>query len=202
MEVELNLNYSSTDFVSNLSDVNTTSMSALKSSKWTSAEIARLIQVIIRPILIIIGTTGNFVTFYIMRRSSLKNVSSCFYMSILALADSSKFDTSLLHHFHFTVRWLYWWGLHTSPQTNTFHIVSWYIQKVLFLYQMLSHLVSVDVYQYRTSSCFVFDFPKLNSCQHVFTPNFFTCACEYILFLQPTYVDKYYFHSFWYCWLI
>ena len=59
-------------------------------SKWTDAEIARLIQIIIRPILLVVGTAGNCVTIYIMRRTSLKDVSSCFYMSILALADTSK----------------------------------------------------------------------------------------------------------------
>ena len=58
--------------------------------KWTNAEIARLIQIIIRPILIIVGTVGNCLTFYIMRRTSLKDVSSCFYMSILAVADTGK----------------------------------------------------------------------------------------------------------------
>ena len=58
--------------------------------QWTSAEIARLIQVIVRPILIIIGTIGNCLYFYIMRRTSLKDVSRCFYMSVLALADTSK----------------------------------------------------------------------------------------------------------------
>ena len=59
-------------------------------SKWTSEEIARLIHIIIRPILIVIGTIGNCLSFYIMRRTSLKDVSSCFYMSLLALADTSK----------------------------------------------------------------------------------------------------------------
>ena len=58
--------------------------------KWTSEEIARLIHIIIRPILIVIGTIGNCLSFYIMRRTSLKDVSSCFYMSLLALADTSK----------------------------------------------------------------------------------------------------------------
>ena len=67
---------------------------------------------------------------------------------------------------------------YTSPQTDTFHIVSWYIQKVLLLCQMLSHFVSIDSYQHRRSSHFVFDFPKLNLCQHVFTLNFFICTCD------------------------
>ena len=58
--------------------------------KWTSEEIARLIHIIVRPILIVIGTIGNCLSFYIMRKTSLKDVSSCFYMSLLALADTSK----------------------------------------------------------------------------------------------------------------
>ena len=58
--------------------------------EWTIEEIARLIQIIVRPILVIIGTIGNSLTIYIMRKTSLKDVSSCFYMSILALADTSK----------------------------------------------------------------------------------------------------------------
>ena len=76
------------------------------------------------------------------------------------------------------------WNQYTSPQTDTFYIVSWYIEKVLFFCQMLSHFVSVDSYQHWRSSCFVFDFPKLNLCQHVFTLNVFICACKYILFLH------------------
>ena len=58
--------------------------------KWTNEEIARLIQVIFRPILIIVGTIGNGLTIYIMRKTSLKNVPTCFYMFVLALADSRK----------------------------------------------------------------------------------------------------------------
>ena len=53
-------------------------------------EVARMIHVITRPILIILGTIGNMLSFYVMRRGSLKNVSTCFYMSILALADTGK----------------------------------------------------------------------------------------------------------------
>ena len=60
-------------------------------SKWTNAEIARLIHIIVRPILIVIGTIGNCLSFYIMRRTSLKDVSSCFYMSLLVVADTGWF---------------------------------------------------------------------------------------------------------------
>ena len=58
--------------------------------KWTDAEIARLIQIIFRQILVVVGTIGNGLTIYIMRRTSFKDLSSCFYMFVLALADTSK----------------------------------------------------------------------------------------------------------------
>ena len=58
--------------------------------KWTDAEIARLIQIIIRPILVVFGTAGNVLTVYIMRMTTLKKISSCFYMFLLALADTRK----------------------------------------------------------------------------------------------------------------
>ena len=54
-------------------------------------EITRMIQVVIRPLLIIFGTTGNVLSLSVMRRGSLKTVSTCFYMSILALADTGGF---------------------------------------------------------------------------------------------------------------
>ena len=54
--------------------------------KWTSDEIARLIQIIVRPIFLTVGTTGNGLTFYIMRRTSLKMyqvVSTCLFWHLL-----------------------------------------------------------------------------------------------------------------------
>ena len=92
METELTLNYSSTDFTSfsNLSHTTTDVPTSEETLKWTNAEIARLIQIVVRPILFVVGTVGNCLSFYVMRRSSLKDVSSCFYMSLLALADTSK----------------------------------------------------------------------------------------------------------------
>ena len=85
-------NNSTTDYTGSFDfTFNTTQLNALENSfKWTHEEIARLIQIILRPILIVIGTVGNCLSFYIMRRTSLKEVSTCFYMSLLALADTSK----------------------------------------------------------------------------------------------------------------
>ena len=54
-----------------------------------TVEIVRIIDLTIKPILVF-GTLGNGLSFYIMRRTSLKNLSTCFYMSILALADTGE----------------------------------------------------------------------------------------------------------------
>ena len=53
--------------------------------------ILRYFYIVVLPIIIIFGTTGNILTFIIMRRGSLKDVSTCFYMSILALADTGEY---------------------------------------------------------------------------------------------------------------
>ena len=92
METEVNFNYTGAGFGEFLNSSHTTteSMSAAETFKWTNAEIARLIQIIFRPVLVIAGTIGNGLTIYIMRRTSLKYLSTCFYMFVLALADLSK----------------------------------------------------------------------------------------------------------------
>ena len=89
METELNFNYSAQNFteLSNSTD-NTTEAPSIDESN--SEDIFRLVHVIVRPILIIGGTAGNLLTLYITRRPSLKNLSACFYMFILALADTCK----------------------------------------------------------------------------------------------------------------
>ena len=61
-----------------------------ESMTWDNKEITRIIHVIVRPTLVVFGTIGNTLAFYIMRRSSLKHLSTCFYMSILALADTGE----------------------------------------------------------------------------------------------------------------
>ena len=57
-------------------------------------EISRWINTITYPVLIILGTVGSVVTFVVMQRGSLRNVSTCFYMAILALADTGKWTFS------------------------------------------------------------------------------------------------------------
>ena len=53
-------------------------------------EIKRIIYLVALPIMIIFDSIGNILTFIVMRRGSLKYVSTCFYMSILGLADTGE----------------------------------------------------------------------------------------------------------------
>ena len=53
-------------------------------------EIKRMIYLVVLPIFIILGSVGNILTFIVMQRGSLREVSTCFYMSILALADTGR----------------------------------------------------------------------------------------------------------------
>ena len=53
-------------------------------------EIEAMLKLVILPVFIVFGTIGNGLSFYIMRQGSLKKMSTCFYLSILALADTSK----------------------------------------------------------------------------------------------------------------
>ena len=92
METEIALSYFATSSTAyfNSSETTANPINGEDQFKWTDAEIARLIHIIFRPILVIFGTVGNCLTFYIMRTTSLKKVSSCFYMALLALVDTRK----------------------------------------------------------------------------------------------------------------
>ena len=46
-------------------------------------------------VILVVGTVGNLLSFIVMQRGSLKKSSTCFYMAMLAVADSSKFIVSL-----------------------------------------------------------------------------------------------------------
>ena len=58
---------------------------------YRNTNIDRNINLTVIPILIVFGTIGNLLSFYVMRKSSLKKVSTCFYMSMLALADTGEY---------------------------------------------------------------------------------------------------------------
>ena len=51
-------------------------------------DVGRMIHVTLRLPIILLGTVGNLLTFLTMRRGTLRNMSTCLYMAILALADT------------------------------------------------------------------------------------------------------------------
>ena len=63
---------------------------------YQELRISRLLVITSLPIIIAVGTTGNVLTFIVMQRGSLKHSSTCFYMAMLALADTCKCVDSLL----------------------------------------------------------------------------------------------------------
>ena len=52
--------------------------------------IAEMIYIIFGGVIIIIGTIGNSLSLIILRKGDLKKLSTCFYMSMLAVADLGK----------------------------------------------------------------------------------------------------------------
>ena len=59
----------------------------------TNGQISKILILSTFPAILLIGTVRNSLTFIIMQRGSLKHSSTCFYMAILALADSSKLNS-------------------------------------------------------------------------------------------------------------
>ena len=53
-------------------------------------KLGRMVVITTFPPIIIFGTIGNVLTFFVMQQGSLKDSSTCFYMSVLALADTGK----------------------------------------------------------------------------------------------------------------
>ena len=49
-----------------------------------------VVYLVASAIIIIFGSIGNLLTFIVMQRGSMKDVSTCLYMSILALADTGE----------------------------------------------------------------------------------------------------------------
>ena len=88
--------FNNTSAIVNDYNISTTEDPAQSDISDEDEEVARLIEVSIRPILFIFGTYGNAVSFYIMRRGSLKKVSTCFYMAILAIADTREYIYSIM----------------------------------------------------------------------------------------------------------
>ena len=73
-----------------ITESNATESKTQQTLTLSKAELIRILNIVIRPVLIVFGTIGNGLSFYIMRQGSLKKMSTCFYLSVLALVDTSK----------------------------------------------------------------------------------------------------------------
>ena len=67
----------------NNSDFGTTSSELTK-----ERQMIRIVYIFVYLIILIIRSVGNSLTFLIMQRGSLKHSSTCFYMAMLAVADT------------------------------------------------------------------------------------------------------------------
>ena len=89
MEESVNSTTSFTNDTSNYSNL-TITQETVTDDDSNIAEIVRLMHVYARPVIIVFGTLGNVLAFIVMWRGSMRHVSTCFYMAILALADTGQ----------------------------------------------------------------------------------------------------------------
>ena len=77
------------------SSLATVGNNSTSSGDWISnsdphLEVANAVFKILMPILFLFGNVGNITSFVILRTGELKTLSTCFYMSILAVVDTGK----------------------------------------------------------------------------------------------------------------
>ena len=82
-------------------NINTTSeTNQIDGNEDGDREIARILFITTFPIILALETIGNVLTFIVMQRGSLKHSSTCFYMAMLALADTCKYKIHFLLNFY------------------------------------------------------------------------------------------------------
>ena len=91
MEQLTQLPVSSTKYLTTFAEVNQTS-SIDTEDDWYDEEweIEKIVILSTCPLIFVSGTIGNVLTFIVMQRGSLKHSSTCFYMAMLAVADTCK----------------------------------------------------------------------------------------------------------------
>ena len=62
------------------------------SEKTKEEQVIRIIFIVTYFIIFTVGTIGNVLTFIVMQRGTLKHSSTCFYMAMLAVADTCKYN--------------------------------------------------------------------------------------------------------------
>ena len=78
-------------------NINTTSeTNQIDGNEDGDREISRILVITTFPIILAVGTIGNVLTFIVMQRGSLRLSSTCFYMAMLALADTCEYK---MQHF-------------------------------------------------------------------------------------------------------
>ena len=55
------------------------------------AQIGEMIHIVFGGVIIVVGTVGNLTSFIVLRKGDLKKLSTCFYMSMLAVVDLGRF---------------------------------------------------------------------------------------------------------------
>ena len=89
-------------------------------------ETVRTINIIVRPFLIGIGTIGNMMAFFVMQGGSLRKVSTCFYMSVLALVDTGEsFLLTSIGHSPFLNTEIWTFTISISFKTVDCFIINW-----------------------------------------------------------------------------
>ena len=87
---------SRTEYLTTADNVNLNS-SAVAEDDWYDKEwrMAKIVILSTFPVILVIGTIGNVLTFIVMQRGSLKHSSTCFYMAMLAVADTCKYSRTI-----------------------------------------------------------------------------------------------------------
>ena len=87
---------SRTEYLTTADNVNLNS-SADTEDDWYDKEweMAKIVILSTFPVILVIGTMGNVLTFIVMQRGSLKHSSTCFYMTMLAVADTCKYSRTI-----------------------------------------------------------------------------------------------------------
>ena len=105
MEQLTQLPVSSTKYLTTFAEVNLNS-SIDTEDDWYNEEweMAKIVILSTCPLIFVSGTIGNILTFIVMQRGSLKHSSTCFYMAMLAVADTCKhFSQSVLENIYLPI---------------------------------------------------------------------------------------------------
>ena len=80
-----------TKFLTTLGNVNLNSSTDTEDDWYDKeSEMAKIVILSTFPVILVIGTIGNSLTFIVMQRGSFKHSSTCFYMAMLSVADTCK----------------------------------------------------------------------------------------------------------------